>query len=333
MDKARLRSLSKQYFQNNGIFAIIIFIFAAILIASISLLDLVLNDILILLIFVPLLVLPILFSFMFMIIHKSEVDKISLGIFFQGFKFYFNEHFSSTFSFWRTALTTLLLYIGISLVSLLAINLPLYYTNQFNCQYIIDGITDIIYSNPSIDVLEQFIKDNWYGVNLLAIVTSALPLSICTFYVVYAFGKNSISIFLRSDMQKYQGKYLHILNGEFLRANSKKFFAADLYLNWPSYVAFIGAFCLGGFLGSLYELSSVCTFTFGLALALLIYFGIFGSIRFANKQALYEYFKLDYIKFDVDFQTNLIKRFTDKVVLNLPNKNEEEENKKDSNES
>lgn len=329
----KLRSLSQENLRNNGSFAVIIFIFAGILIAALSLLDLVFSDLIIFLVLIPLLVLPIIFSFHFVILHKSEVDKFSLGIFFQGFRIYFSEHFNSSFSFWKTLGIGLLIYIGTTILSLLTINLPMYNANVFNFKTIIDQFVDIIYSNMSVEVLNNFVNDNWQALNLIALFVNALPLTVCAFYTVYSFSRNSVSIFLRDDMGKYQGKYLKVFNDNFIKQNRLRFFKADLYLNWPYYLGFICFYALGGYLGSLYDCSAVCTFTFALFISLFIYIAVFGSLRYANKEAIYQYFKEDYKKFDMDFQQKLLEDFTSRYINLTPTNSEDEDTKKDSDES
>ena len=104
---------------------------------------------------------------------------------------------------------------------------------------------------------------------------------------LFFFSTTGHSFFLRVSGVKYSGNYIRDLFIRVIRKNRGEFLKYYFALNWPLYVLFIGGFVLGAYVGSIFEFDYTSMFAFGVAFAIFLSFGIYGSIYFANKEAIY----------------------------------------------
>lgn len=333
--RVELRKNAANNLKNNGGFAVIIFVFAGLFITAFSFLNLLFSDVIFMIFIVPILMLPILFSLQIILLKRSEVESLSFRLFFAAIKLYFSEHFSGVYSFFKALWKTIVIYLATCIVSFLIVNLPLFSINAFGCQDFINEFYNII-TSPGLttEMLDELLNNNWEVINKIVLYNNLLPLFVTTCFVVYTFSINSINILLRNDLEQYTGHYLKVINSEFKRAHKLEFYKADLYLNWPFYLVFIGTYLLGGYLGSLFELGVVSIFSFALALSLFIYIGVCGPIRFANKQAIYDYFRDYYLQSNEKIKGDLADSFAQMLQKKIEeNAGKDEDTKKDSGES
>ena len=278
-----ITSLSKENFRKNGIFSILIMVFAAILSAAFLALNFLLEDLFVFL--VPLFVLPIMFAFQTSIIAlREEENTLTFSLIFTGFKQYFNPRFSSTYSFFRGLLKILIIFVASTVTIHIAVNLIFYLTNFM-------GFTEMYFqianSDLSWESLNAIYLEHEALFNTLTICTNVPSLFIVCIFGLFVYSLNSHSMFLRLSAIKYNGLILKSIFSKFLKKNKKSFIGHYLACNWPLYVLFILGFGLGGYLGSLAMFNSTFIFTGGLIGAVLLSFGIFGAKYFANKEALY----------------------------------------------
>ena len=104
---------------------------------------------------------------------------------------------------------------------------------------------------------------------------------------LYFYSTTGHSFFLRMSGVKYPGNYIKDLFLRVVRKNRGEFLKYYFALNWPLYVLFIGGLALGGYIGTFFRFDYSSIFTFGLAFAIFMSFGLYGSIYFANKEAIY----------------------------------------------
>lgn len=334
MNNKTLKILASQNRKKNGTFAILIFIFCAFFIGAISLLDLLIGDFIFFVLILPLIVLPIAFSFDFLILFKDQIGGLTFTNLWIGIKTYFTERFNSTFNFIQTAFKLIIIFLILSLFSFMIINLSLYNTNAFDYRIMVDEFTLIYDSGMTIESLSVFINEHMDTINIAFTLCNIVPALGCVIFLVRTFYINSISIFLRKDFINYKGHYINYLHTHFVKEHRKSILKKEFSLNWPYYLAFVGFYVLGGYLGSLYKIMPICIFSFALTSSLFFTYAIFGSFLFANKEAIYEDLKRDYIIYDVSLQTRMLQNITYDVNFgNHQDNNGEEDNKKDSDES
>lgn len=322
---------SQKYFKENGLFSIIIFIFAGLLVGAVALLNYFIPDLFILL--VPLIILPIIFAFSISVIVMRTEPTLTFGMIFTGFRKYFSERFRSTFNVISTLLRALILYLIIAAILALAVNLSFYFTNFMNYQEFVAKL----FSDMSQSDLESFINEYRELLVIIRMCTALPNLIITSFYVFYRFSIYSTSMFLRFSNFRGTGLYMLALYKRFLKKNRWKFFKDYLYLNWPMYLLLALGFAGGGLIGYFYFKDGDMMYTFGISIALFISFGVFGAKYFANKEALYKKYLPQIVEEDKKIKIDFIERLKAQFGDNIPEEykqqfvDEEEANEENEN--
>lgn len=299
-----IKELSKENLKKNGLFAALIFLIVAILAAAFVAINL-LYGVLVLVV-IPFIVLPIFFSFeRALIIIREQNVPLSFTLIFEGFKLYFNERFNSTFNVVKTLIWGLLVYFGSGIIFGLTINLSFYYSNYLGWGDTINELMKLFSQTTTIEVFDNFIKEHQEVFSLVDLYSSIPVLGVTAIYAFTSFTINSNSIFLRFSSLNYPGQYLKLIFADFIKRNRKAFLGNFLKLNFPLYILFIGGMALGGYLGSLYKVDTAIIFTFALMMGLFLSFGIYGSIYFANKEALYTFFIKEYQQSDSNIKNSI----------------------------
>ena len=103
----------------------------------------------------------------------------------------------------------------------------------------------------------------------------------------YFYSTTGHSFFLRVSGVKYPGQYIKDLFIRTIRKNRGEFLKYYFALNWPMYILFFGGLALGGYVGSIFRFTYGSIFSFAVAFGILLSFGIYGAVYFANKEAIY----------------------------------------------
>ena len=331
-----IRKLSRQNFSKNGLFSIIIMIFAGLICGSIMLLNLFFADLFIFI--VPLIILPTMFAFQRAIIALREENVLSFSLVFSGYRLYFSERFSSTYSFFKNLLKLLIIYVGTSFISTIVINLSFYFSNFMGFK---DIISEIMNSDLSVDVINSLLEKHALFFEVYQMANTLPALFAVSIMGLFCFSISGHSFFLRVSGLKYAGAAIKEIFHRFLKRNRKEFFNVYLALNWPLYLLFIFGLALGGYVGSVFRYTYGSIFAFATAFAIFLSFGIYGSIYFANKEALYYAF-LDKIQIEEKIINSEIKKAIEQLrnsseisslIGDLDNVPLEEDEKNDPDES
>ena len=338
----KIRELMEQSHQNlskNGLISIAIMFFCGLICGSVVLIGLLFVDLIILVI--PLIVLPTMFAFQRAIIALRTERTLTFSLVFSGYGQYFNPRFSSTYSFWKNLLWLLIVYVGVAMIAMFASNLFFYYTDFM-------GFTDILNqmleSGVNYEALEAILNEHADFFTIYYMANSLPQLFAVAIMALYFFSTAGHSFFLRMSGVKYPGNYIKDLFLRVIRRNRGEFLKYYFALNWPLFILFIGGLALGGFVGTFFRFEYGSIFTFGLAFAIFISFGLYGSIYFANKEAIY-FAMLDKIQKEDAIFKEEVKRTLQRMVNpeeiqelikeldNGENPENEEEQKNDSEES
>ena len=297
---SNLRQDRNERLRKNSGFAIIIFVFLALLAAafiSVGLLWITL-----ILVIIPLIVLPLFFSFQrAVVIMRNENETLSFRMIMEGFGLYYQERFNSNFGVVRTLLWGLLVYFISAVVTNIVINLSFYYTNFMNYYYFFNGLMEEI-KTLNLDNLNAYLENYRTLLNVIDVSTVLPPLFITTMFALYSMSKSSISIFLRFSNIKYPGRFLTAIHQKMIKDNKGTFLKRYWSLNWPLYLLFIMGMGVGGYLGYLYRYDADVIYVFGLMGGVLISFLLYGPIYIANKEAIYISFIEEYKKVDEDIK-------------------------------
>ena len=339
MKISELREQSRQNLSKNGLISVAIMFFCGLICGAVILAGLLFVDLLIFII--PLIVLPTMFAFQRAIVALRTENTLTFSLVFSGYGQYFNPRFSSTYSFWKNLLWLLIVYVGIGMIAMFAANLYFYYTDFM-------GFTDILNqmleAGLSYEALEVIINEHADFFAIYYMANSLPQLFAVAIMGLYFFSTTGHSFFLRVSGVKYPGNYIKDLFIRVIRKNRGEFLKYYFALNWPLYVLFIGGLALGGYVGTLFRFDYGSIFTFGLAFAIFISFGLYGSIYFANKEAIY-FAMLDKIQKEDNLLKEEVKRTLQhmvgieqmqdlfKDIENENNEQVEEEQKNDSEES
>ena len=336
MKISELREQSRKNFNRNGLICIAIMFFCALICGAVMLANLLFADLFIFL--VPLIILPTMFAFQRAMVALRTENTLTFSMVFSGYGQYFNPRFSSTYSFWKNALWLVIVYFGIGFISIFAVNLYFYYVDFMGFRDIIHQLMDAGLSYEAIGVIYENNADFFVIYNMTNYLPQLFAVSIMG---LFFFSTTGHSFFLRVSGVKYPGNYIKDLFIRVIRKNRGEFLKYYFALNWPLYILFIGGLALGGYIGSIFRFDYGSIFTFGLAFAIFLSFGIYGSIYFANKEAIY-FAMLDKIqKEDAALKEEVkktIQRFANpeqlqEILKEFEQEQNEEEQKNDSEES
>lgn len=282
MKISELINTSKQNMRKNGLFSIIIMFFAGLICASVLMVNLLFADLF--LIVVPLIVLPTLFSFQRAIIVLREENVLSFSLVLSGYRQYFSPRFASTYSFFKSLLKLLIVFVASTFIASLVVNLYFYNADIMGFKQIAD---QIMYSITSYEELYAIIEEHADLFALYEMATMLPPLFLVTIFGLFFFSISGHSFFVRISALKYPGSYLKELFARFYKNNRASFLRSYFALNWPLYLLFVGGLALGAYVGSIFSFTYGSIFTFAVAFAIFLSIGVYGSIYFANKEALY----------------------------------------------
>ena len=115
MTYKEIRDLSRNNVKKNGLFAFIIFIFAALVTSAFIFLNLLIDGLVIAII--PLIILPTMFSFQRAIMMLREESTLSFSLIFGGYRQYFSSRFRSNYLFFKSLLRLILIYLLTSFIA------------------------------------------------------------------------------------------------------------------------------------------------------------------------------------------------------------------------
>ena len=282
MKISELRTNSRENMRKNGLISIIIMFFCGLICGASMLIGLLFVDLLILV--VPLIVLPTMFAFQRAILVLKSEQTLTFSLVFSGYQTYFNPRFSSTYSFFKNLLWLLIVYVGTGFISMIIVNLIFYNLDFMGFRAIID---ELMNSDLTYETISHIYENHMDFIENYMMAISLPPLFMVAIMAFYFYSTTGHSFFLRVSGVKYPGQYIKDLFLRTLRKNRGEFLKYYFALNWPMYILFIGGLALGGYVGSIFRYSYGSVFSFAVAFAILLSFGIYGAVYFANKEAIY----------------------------------------------
>lgn len=325
-----LVDISRDSRKQNGYIAIICFLFAAILCGGIVLISLLADFLIVIL--VPLLIFPILFAFQIVIIYLRDNSNLTLSLVFSGFSMFFKERFRSTYNFWSEVWKLAIVYLVTGFLAAIIFFLSFYLSNFLGFGDMIVELLKLPYITlESVESIQNQYNAAHTSFNTACYLTPAL---LTTIIALLTYSLNSISFFIRVSNVSYSGKYINRIFIRFKINNFKKLFSSYLSLNWPFIFLFLLGLGVGGYFGYIYRGGPSATFVFALASAFLFSFGIFGSVYFANKEALYKGYldeirkSAETVKKEIMIMLNQINVGEDKIedIINGVKEDEDDEN-------
>ena len=297
MKISELRAKSKENISKNGLISIIVMFFCGLICGASMLIGLLFVDLIIFV--VPLIVLPTMFAFQRAIIVLRNEETLTFSLVFSGYQQYFSPRFSSTYSFFKNLLWLLIVYVAVGAISMITVNIVFYTTNFMGYQNIIG---EMIYANLDYEVIESIYESHRDFFEIYLMANSLPSLFAVAIMAFYFYSTTGHSFFLRVSGLKYPGQYLKDLFARVLRKYRGEFLKYYFALNWPMYILFLGGLAFGGYVGSVFRFTYGAIFTFAIAFAIFLSFGIYGAIYFANKEAIYTAFIDRIQKEDMIFQ-------------------------------
>ena len=279
---SEIREQSRQNLNKNGLISIAIMFFCGLICGAVVLVGLLFVDLIIFI--VPLIIFPTMFAFQRAIIALKTERTLTFSLVFSGYGQYFNPRFSSTYSFWKNLLWLLIVYVGVSTIAIFVSNLFFYTTNFMG---FIDIFNQIVDSGLNYEALDAILNEHAEFFVIYYMANNLPQLFAVAIMGLYFYSTTGHSFFLRMSGVKYPGNYIKDLFLRVVRKNRGEFLKYYFALNWPLYVLFIGGLALGGYIGTFFRFDYSSIFTFGLAFAIFMSFGLYGSIYFANKEAIY----------------------------------------------
>ena len=332
MKLRQLMAISMDNYRKNGLISHAIFFFLSLLAAAFLLLCLFYVDLF--LIIVPLIAIPLFFASQVIVVLFREESYLTFGGFFNCFKNYFTPKFASTFRVIKSAIWSFVVYLVFAIIYGITINLSFYYTNYMGYADIFTEIANTqIASTADINEIYNLHKDFF---NKIMIYMNVPSLFVSAISFIYLIGRNAIGLFDRLNNMGEPGELNKLAHNNISNQYRKEINGAFIKLNWPLFFLFTLGFAGGAVLGY-YNLGSYNgVYTLGIALAILISFGIYGPFFLANNEAIYLSFKDRYAeeKNKVKGQLmNSIEEMMKKYQEQYPELNEDDEQKNDSDES
>lgn len=282
MKISELRANSRENMSKNGLISIIIMFFCGLICGASMLIGLLFVDLLILV--VPIIVLPTMFAFQRAILILKSERTLTFSLVFSGYQTYYNPRFSSTYSFFKNLLWLLIVYVATGFVSMIVVNLVFYNLDFMGFRAILDELTN---SDLTYEAISLIYENNADFIENYMMAIALPPLFMVAIMAFYFYSTTGHSFFLRVSGVKYPGQYIKDLFLRTIRKNRGEFLKYYFALNWPMYILFIGGLALGGYVGSIFRYSYGSVFSFALAFAIFLSFGVYGSVYFANKEAVY----------------------------------------------
>lgn len=282
MQNKEIRELSKENVKKNGLFSIIIFFFAALVISAFTFLNLLIEGLII--IIIPLIVLPTMFAFQRAIIVLREENTLSFSLIFGGYRQYFTNRFRSNYAFFKTLIKLIIIYFSLTFITFIVLFIVFLNTNYLGMREMYEEMSHMNINMETMQILLEEYGDLFDAIHLY---TDLPALFITSLMALFFYSRNSISFFMRISGVNYSGAYISSLHQLMIRNNKKAFYQAFFSLNWPIFLLFILGFGLGGYVGYLYHFTFNTIFTFALAFSIFIPFALFGFKYFANKEAIY----------------------------------------------
>ena len=282
MKISELRTNSRENIRKNGLISILIMFFCALICGASMLIGLLFIDLLILV--VPIIVLPTMFAFQRAILVLKSEQTLTFSLVFSGYQSYFNPRFSSTYSFFKNLLWLLIVYFGIGMIAVFTVNLVFFNTNFMGCQELFN---ELMNSDLTYETISAIYENHMDFIEIYMMANALPPLFAVAIMAFYFYSTSGHSFFLRMSGVKYPGQYLKDLFLRTIRKNRGEFLKYYFALNWPMYILFIGGLALGGYVGSIFRFTYGSIFSFAIAFAIFLSFGIYGAVYFANKEAIY----------------------------------------------
>ena len=282
MKISELRANSRENIRKNGLISIAIMFFCGLICGASMLIGLLFVDLLILV--VPLIVLPTMFAFQRAILVLKSEQTLTFSLVFSGYQTYFNPRFSSTYSFFKNLLWLLIVYVGTGFVSMFVVNLVFYNLDFMGFKAILE---EIVNSDLAYETIALIYENHMEFIEIYMMAISLPSLFMVAIMAFYFYSTTGHSFFLRVSGVKYPGQYIKDLFIRTIRKNRGEFLKYYFALNWPMYILFFGGLALGGYVGSIFRFTYGSIFSFAVAFGILLSFGIYGAVYFANKEAIY----------------------------------------------
>ena len=284
------KALKREILHKNGAFAIIIFVFLALLVAGIMFASSLLMGITILAI--PILVLPLIFAFTSLVLLYREGGDITFGNFGRLFVSFFSPHFRGTYCYLRTLLYTILVNIVFGLV-LSVIVAPIFYHTNFH------GFADFWNAarttNLDLETLNALVAEYQEAIYYYELFSNIPASIIGALFAYYHITGHTFNYFL-ANSSKMDGGSLRVVYLNYVKENRWKFLKVRLANCWFIYLIFIGSYVLGVYLGRLLSFDLSLSNSFALAVSLFITIATTGFYTIAFEESLFLLNRDDVVK-------------------------------------
>ena len=312
---------------NNGYLPYLLFFFTSVLCAAFILLNLFFS--ILYLILIPFVVIPLLFACQASVDLLNHRQNLTFGGYLKCFFIYFVERFRSSFQSLRALLAFVIVVSACLLTSIIIFFGVAINTDAFQFATFLNELENTRMAD--LNAIEELLNNYSRTVDMVLVCTVLPSITLGSFIFAYFVSKSGVFLpFRLSEDIKYTGKYISTVSNRIMKKKRSLFLKCYWSLNWPMVILFIGSFCLGGYIGYLYKYNFNSIFTFGLAIALIIPFTLFGPMYYANKQTICDLLVPAYREEETKLQSEINEQFTGilKELEKLQN-----DTKKDSDES
>ena len=322
MSIGELYSKSFINYRKTGFFAHVLHFFLMLVATGFLLLGLFYSSLF--LIVVPVIVVPLLFTSQFSSLLLIDQGVMTAKMIYKGLGLYFSEKYYSTYRVIKSALFSLMIYVGFTLIYGVIVNLSLYAINYMNFQSIFaDFLAHIDVTTDELMLLYQKYYDFFEVLTLINAIPSTFVF--CFSFIIIS-GRHSVSLFHRILNTDYLGSVSKTIQEKVMKKYSKDYNKAFFGLHLSTLIIYIVSFGLGVLVGYLHFKNYTGTITLGIAFSTFITFGLYGPFVLAFNRTIYYEFEDKYV---LEFEN--MKNQLSLTLEDLLNKMEEDR-KKDSDE-
>lgn len=319
MARSKLNKLAIENYQKAPLASWILGITTGILIAAILALDLILPTLSIFT--VPLLILPIIFSstLQHALFHNDQ--PLTVRGAFKTFGLYFRSNFNGSFSFFKSLLFAVIVFVSFEMTISSITSMVLQHTNpdfidSLNTFYVMleDGTFTMEEFN-NVLTMNHYILFNY----LCIVIFPSWYLAIIFF--IYKITRSAITIYFRIGVRNINNRFVNYVYRDVARRNFWRMIGNYLSLHWPLFILLLLGFA-GGTVGGYFlrqELLFVLTCgVVGGALLAAFYLPFY----FPNQEALFDYYETEFQKGVMNVTNKLLNTIQENIDLSMEEKEE-----------
>ena len=319
MARSKLKQLALENYKNAPLASWILGITTGVLIAAIIAIDFIVPSFVIF--SFPLLILPILFSSTFQHVLLHEKRPLTVKSAFRGFGLYFRSGFNGTFSFFKSLLFGVIVFLSVEMIistitsTVLQHNNPDFidYLNTFYAMLEDGSFTMVDFNN--VLTMNHYVLLNY----LCIVIFPSLYLAIIFF--IYKITRSAITIYFRFNVRNLNNRFVSYVYRDVARRNFWKMIGSYFSLHWPLFILLIlglGGGTVGGyFLQQDLFFVLVCGLVGG---AIMVTFYL--PFYYSNQEALFDYYGNEFQKGVVNITNRLLQNIQTNIDLSMEEKEE-----------